>query len=201
MLGPLLVGARGQDPDPEALYREGQQRLWRGQHGESARLFRRFLDRYPEHELRFDVVFGLGLALFRAGDYEGARTRFRAAAREHADTVIRGEATLDLARVDVQQARDTGARRHLERFLDRYPDHVLRDRARSILERITAGPSARSSGETAFPPPLRGGTDTGPEGTVRLTPTGDTVPVDTGVSRPGDTPGRQAPNGETEEGR
>lgn len=200
ILAPTLVEARAEG-GPEALYREGQRRLWRGQHEASARLFRRFLDRHPKHALRVDVVFGLGRALFRTGDYEGARARFRAVAREHADTVIRGEATLDLARVDVRQGKDTEARRRLEEFLDRYPDHVLRGRARTILDRITAGPSARSPGDTAPRPPLRGGSDTGTGGTVRLTPAGDTGSVDTGAAGPGETPGREAPNGAAEEGR
>lgn len=180
----LAVGTMGQGAEsPEALYQEAQERLWRGRHAGSARLFRRLLEQHPDHDLRLDAVFGLGRALFRLGDYRAARKHFRAVAEEHGDTPIRGEATLDLARVDLKQGHDTRARRRLDRFLERYPDHVLSHRARRIRTRMATRSRGGDFGET------------GPGWTIRLSPGLDTGSTDPPASSAEDTPAGTDPGG------
>lgn len=134
--------------------------------------FQTFLEYYPAHAMAADAdakikelntrlaqkQFETGKLYGRMGYYRAALLSFDAVIEKYHDTEFAPLAMLEKADLLISRDRHAEARAEVTRFLDRYPNSVLRARAEDLLrsadrglekQKARGGPAAPDSGKTS----------------------------------------------------
>jgi outer membrane protein assembly factor BamD len=127
--------------------------------------FQTFLEYYPTHPMAADAdakikelngrlakkLFETGKLYARMEYYRAALLSFDAVIEKYHDTEYAPLAMLEKADLLISRDRYSEARAEVTRFLDRYPNSVLRGRADELLRAANQGMEKKGKGSSALP--------------------------------------------------
>ncbi|MCO6400586.1 MAG: tetratricopeptide repeat protein [Verrucomicrobia bacterium] len=106
-----------------------------GNYPEAIEAFNEYLKRFPNAELRDEVVFRIASALFIQEDYDGALTEFKRLVEQWPNSVFAEDAAFQSALIYRIQERTADLMPALESFISTYPNSELIPQARLHLAR------------------------------------------------------------------
>ncbi len=125
-------------PNPKSLYQKAEQNFWNKRYKEAERYYRRLVNSASESSYFNDALFGLARSCFKQGKLIEAARRYRQVRRQHPSKKVRADALFGGIEVALMQNNKSKARKLLQNFLQKYPDHVLHEVAQEKIKKIAA---------------------------------------------------------------
>ncbi|MGM0380851.1 MAG: tetratricopeptide repeat protein [bacterium] len=146
---------------PKELYERANSNYWDDNNQQAVKLFKQFIEQYPEHELIQDAKFGLAQAYYEADRLDEATRLFEEVESEHPVTGVRGDALYGQIQAALLEDEPVRARKLMSKFQDKFSGHSLAPAVKNQLEDLQPpGEKENSSSGSAggiTPPPVFSG--------------------------------------------
>jgi len=118
---PPLSKVKPRDPDALGAYRTGTDALGRRDHAAAIAAFRRFLERWPDHDYADNAQYWLGEAYYDQADYKAALLEFKKVLQRYPDGNKAPDALLKIGFCHGKLGDEKDARSALAQVVELYP--------------------------------------------------------------------------------
>jgi tol-pal system protein YbgF len=118
---PPITKAKAKDPDALVLYRSGTEALSRRDHAIAIAAFRRFIERWPDHDYADNAQYWLGEAYYDQADYKTALLEFKKVLSRYPDGNKAPDALLKIGYCYTKLGDADDAKSSLAQVVELYP--------------------------------------------------------------------------------
>ncbi|HKA92136.1 MAG TPA: tol-pal system protein YbgF [Haliangiales bacterium] len=118
---PPIAKAKPRDPEALTVYRSGTEALSRRDHAAAIAAFRRFLERWPDHDYADNAQYWLGEAYYDQADYKTALLEFKKVLSRYPDGNKAPDALLKVGYCQTKLGDPKDARASLAQVVELYP--------------------------------------------------------------------------------
>jgi tol-pal system protein YbgF len=118
---PPVSKAKPRDPDAIGVYRGGTEALGRRDHAAAIAAFRRFLERWPDHDYADNAQYWLGEAYYDQADYKTALLEFKKVLQRYPDGNKAPDALLKIGFCHGKLGDEKDAKSALAQVVELYP--------------------------------------------------------------------------------